>query len=407
MKILWVKAGGLVPLDLGGRIRSYHILKELARRHEVTLFTFYAEQPDDPHPSLRDLFARVECHPLRLPAPRSLAEGARYVRHLFSSQPYTMTKFCQPQVARALRRVMSEQAHDAMVCDFIFAAGVVPWEVSLPKVVFTHNVEALIWRRHFQVARNPLWKAVSWREYRAVARAERQYLERADHVLTVSEVDRDYFARFIDPSRITVVPTGVDVDYFCPGSVAERPDVLVFTGAMDWMPNEDGIVYFVEEILPQIRREVADVTLRVVGRRPSARLRALAQRDPRVQVTGWVEDVRPYVEDAAVYIVPLRIGGGTRLKIFEAMSMGKAVVSTPIGAEGLAVRHGENILLGESAEEFGRMVVTLLKDGLVRRAMGQAARRMVTENYSWARAAAQFDLVLAHLRNRTREPSAV
>ncbi len=405
MKILWVKAGGLVPLDLGGRIRSYNILKELAHKHEVTLFTFYAEQPDDPHPQLQRLFRRVVCWPLQLPTPRSFGEGIAYFRSMFSSRPYTIAKFCQPQVARGLRQHLETEKYDVVVCDFVVAAGVIPWEhLRCPKVLFTHNVEALIWRRHYQNSRNPLWKAICWREYRTMERAERWYLAQADHVLTVSEVDRNAFARIVAPEKISVIPTGVDVDYF-----RAEPDVddgshsngrrmtLVFTGAMDWMPNEEGILYFVKEILPLIRRQVPEAVLWIVGRKPSRRLEALAADDSGVRITGRVDDVRPYVRNAAVYIVPLRIGSGTRLKIFEAMAMGKAIVSTSVGAEGLPVEHGRNIVLADKPDEFASAVVTLLKDPKARREMGQNAHRMVAEKYSWAAVAAHFDQILARL----------
>jgi len=406
MKVLWVKAGGLVPLDLGGRIRSYHILKEMARKHEVTLFTFYAEHPDDAHPQLEGLFTRVVCCPLRLPAPRSLSEGISYVRCLFSTHPYTIAKFCQPQVAQRVRQLLREQKYDVVVCDFVIAAPVIPWEeLSCPTVLFTHNVEALIWKRHYQTARNPLWKIVCRREYHAMERAERFYLARADHVLTVSEVDRDFFARFIDPDKVTVIPTGVDVDYFRPDLRLEgeaQPDgswanTLVFTGAMDWMPNEDAIQYLLKDTWPRVRRQFPKTVVWVVGRSPSPRLKALGDKDPGVRVTGRVDDVRPYVRDASVYVVPLRIGSGTRLKIFEAMAMGKAIVSTSIGAEGLPVIHGQNILLADTPEDFAEAIVNLLRDPAARTQMGQQARRMVEEKYSWGSAALRVDQILVRL----------
>jgi polysaccharide biosynthesis protein PslH len=401
MKILWVKAGGLVPVDTGGKIRSYHILRELARKHEVTFFTFYAAHPDDAHPQLERLFRRVVCYPLRLPAPKSFGEGVFYARHLFSSRPYSIAKYCQPQVARELHELVQTEAYDVIVCDFIFAAGIIPWETRCPKVLFTHNVEAMIWKRHYQVARNPIWKAVCWREQLAIARAERLYLEQADHVVTVSDIDRDFFTRFIDASKMTVIPTGVDLEHFRPSPGQGKPNLLVFTGSMDWLPNEDGVFYFIEEILPRIRRDIPETTVWIVGRRPSLRLETLAAKSQGVRVTGWVEDVRPYVHDASVYIVPLRVGSGTRLKIFEAMAMGKAVVSTSIGAEGLPVQDGKNIILADKPEEFARAVVTLLKDSVARGELGRAARQLVEREYSWACVAARFDAVLRTMAGKT------
>ena len=200
-------------------------------------------------------------------------------------------------------------------------------------MLFTHNVEATIWRRHYEVATNPIWKAISRREWRKMEAAERRYLRLADRVLTVSETDRDAFATFLDADKLTVIPTGVDVDYFQPMPVEEIANSLVFTGSMDWLPNEDAIFYFVDAILPLIKQQMPSVSLEVVGRNPSRKLQALAETEKSVRLTGWVEDIRPFVARGSVCIVPLRIGGGTRLKIFEAMAMSKAVVST-IGGRG-------------------------------------------------------------------------
>lgn len=389
MKILWVKAGGLVPPDFGGRIRSYNILKELARSHEVTLFTFYGEQPYDPHAELNNVFSRVEYRPLRLPAPGSFSAAPLYARCLLSLRPFTIFKFCKPQVARDLRRLLKEERYDAIVCDFAIAGGVIPWDYPCPKVLFTHNVEAQIWRRHVQVARNPVWKAICWRECVTMSRAERAYLQLADKVLTVSHADRETFAKMIGAEKITVIPTGVDLDYFRATTGEENPNELVFTGSMDWLPNIDGVIYFVEEVLPLIRRQIPEVAFSIVGRLPTARVRELAQKTTGVRVTGRVEDVRPYMLAAAVYIVPLRVGGGTRLKIFEAMAMGKPIVSTSIGAEGLDLKNGVEILLADGAERFAETVVQLLRNPDARRKLGQAAAQKAAE-FGWPRIAEHF-----------------
>ncbi|MGH9702812.1 MAG: glycosyltransferase family 4 protein, partial [Candidatus Acidiferrales bacterium] len=345
MKILWVKAGGLLPLDTGGKIRSYHILRQLSRRHDVTFFTFYPEHPNDLHAELEQMFSQTILRPLRLPHGKSAGAVADYARGIFSRKPYQIAKYGASRMATELNTLIQREAFDLAICDFLAPAGVFPWHVECPKVFFTHNVEAQIWKRHLEVTRNPLWKVICWREYHATARAERCYLNLADHVLAVSETDKDIFTQQIDSDKITVVPTGVDIDYFRPADREEQPNILVFTGSMDWMPNEDGIFYFVEKILPRIRRTFPNVSLQVVGRRPSARLLELARTTEGLQVTGGVEDIRPHVQSGAVFVVPLRVGSGTRLKIFEAMAMGKAVVSTTIGAEGLPVHSGKNIVI--------------------------------------------------------------
>ena len=390
MKILWVKAGGLVPPDTGGKIRSYNILRQLARKDTITFFSFYAAHHGDLHPELKNLFDRVVCVPLSLPEPKSRAEMYEYGIRLFSSEPYSITKYCRPEVRRKLQALLKQETYDIILCDFMVAAGVIPWDWPTSKVIFTHNVEAAIWRRHYQVAANPLWRAISWVEWRKMEAAERRYLRLADQVLTVSEGDRDTFAHFLDPGKITVIPTGVDVDYFEPMPVEETPNSLVFTGSMDWLPNEDAMVYFVDSILPLIKQQCPAVSIEVVGRKPSRKLQALAEREKSIRLTGWVEDIRPFVARGSICIVPLRIGGGTRLKIFEAMAMSKAIVSTSVGAEGLAVRAGENILLADTPNDFANSVVSLLRDPNERKRLGTSARALVQEKYSWSKVAETF-----------------
>jgi sugar transferase (PEP-CTERM/EpsH1 system associated) len=390
MKILWVKAGGLVPPDTGGKIRSYNILRQLARQHSITFFSFYAAHNPDVHAELKHMFDRVVTMPLRIPTPKSFAEMCDYAVRLFSSEPYGITKYCRPEVRRGLRSLLEEENYDVILCDFMAVAGVIPWDCATPKVLFTHNVEATIWRRHYEVASNVIWRAISWQEWRKMEAAERRYLRLADRVLAVSETDRDAFAAFLSAEKLTVIPTGVDVEYFQPLAGEEAANSLVFTGSMDWLPNEDAILYFADAILPLIREHSPEVFLDVVGRNPSRKLQALAESEKSIRLTGWVDDIRPFVGRGSICIVPLRIGGGTRLKIFEAMAMGKAVVSTSVGAEGLAVRSGENIVLADTPNDFAQAVISLLRDPRRRQQLGAAARTLVQENYSWTIVANDF-----------------
>ncbi len=393
MKLLWVKAGGLLPPDTGGKIRSFQILKQLARKHDITLFTFYPEHPNDIHPGGAGIFSKVVCVPLPLPSYRSFAEYARYARLLFTGRAYTIEKyFCYPEIRRSFTELMRSLNFDLVVCDFIYPAPLIDWKMPQPKILFTHNVEAQVWERHYKVTSNPVWKFVCWLESRALAVAERSYVKLADYVLTVSENDRNFFAQYVAPDRISVVPTGVDTEYFQPLPDPEQPDTTVFTGSMDWMPNEDGVAYFVEKIFPLIRRDIPDLAFWAVGRRPPRRIQALASGN--IVVTGAVDDIRPYLGKAAVCVVPLRSGSGTRIKIFEAMAMGKAVVSTTLGAEGLPVRHGENIILADDPADFAGQVVGLLRDPARRQRLGRAARQLVEENYGWPSVAAYFDRIM-------------
>jgi sugar transferase (PEP-CTERM/EpsH1 system associated) len=405
VRILWVKAGGLLPLDSGGRIRSYNLVRELAKRHQVTFFGFHSRQDNAAHAELDQICERVLCFPLKLPKPKSFAEFRQYLTGIASGEPHSVRKYYRAHVARELRALLEKESYDVVVCDFVIAGSVIPWDVSCPKVLFTHNVEATIWKRHYDVASNPLWKLLSWREWRAMERSENGYLKKVDLVIAVSKADRDVFSQLIPPEKLAVIPTGVDVDFFQPRPAAEEEDTLVFTGSMDWLPNEDGMVYFIEEILPRISQQVPAIKLIVVGRKPSRRLQGLAIANPQVELTGWVEDVRPHLARGAVCIVPLRVGSGTRLKIFEAMSMGKAVVSTTIGAEGLPVESGSNVLLADSPEHFTISVVRLLRDRALRQRLGAAARNLVATKFSWSSVAAEFEAALGRfIRAPERAP---
>ena len=382
-----------MPLDSGGKIRSFHIASELARMHEVTFFTFCGKDSSEDQRTLSSTFRKVVIHPLKVRAGRGIGEALDYMASFFAALPHSISKYCRPEVASHLREIIAAEAFDVIVCDFLSPAAAIPFECGVPVVIFTHNVEATIWKRHMDVANNPIWRFVFKREYEKMRAAELHYLQRSRHVLTVSDTDTAMFARDIDRVKITTIPTGVDIRFFQPMS-GEELNSLVFTGSMDWMPNVDGIVYFVEQILPLIRKQHPQATLWVVGRKPDRTIRAMGERDSLIKVTGRVEDIRPYIAKGAVYIVPLRVGSGTRLKIFEAMAMGKAVVSTTIGAEGLPVTNGVDVVLADEPDQFANEVCRLLESASERKRIGAAARTLVEEKYSWEVVANQVESVL-------------
>jgi len=248
----------------------------------------------------------------------------------------------------------------------------------------------VIWQRMRDVERRGWRRALLALESRKMRRYEARACERARLTIAVSDADCRLLAAAAPRARVQAVPTGVDIDYFAPDGIAEIPGRLVFTGSMDWYPNEDGIAHFIEDVLPRVRRQIPAASLTVVGRNPSARLRAAAAVAD-VEITGLVDDVRPHMADAAVYVVPLRIGGGTRLKIFEALSMAKAVVSTTVGAEGLPLTPGRHFLRADEPAEFAAAVTSLLRDAARRRALGAEGRRLVEARYSWPKVVDEFE----------------
>ena len=383
MRILWVKAGKLLPVDTGGKIRSYNLLRQLARRHQLTLLTYYLGERD----------ARYEADIAQhfpgalIVAAGTSDEGAirgalHYLSRSWRLAPYAVSKFTSRRVKRIVRQCVDEQQFDVAVCDFLSASLNFPRPARIPCVLFQHNVESLLWRRQAAHERMPLHRFVYRIEAAKMRRYETTAVQRFDHVIAVSEHDRQAMTSMTPAGRITVVPTGVDIAQY--GAAGVSPgngrDVL-FLGSMDWEANVDAVEYFCHEIWPAVRADVPDARFLVVGRNPTARVRRL--ESDSVIVTGRVNSVLPYLTDAAVFAVPLRIGGGTRLKIFEAMAAGKAVVSTSVGAEGLDVRHGQDILLADSAESFAASTISLLTDAVRRRRLGEAAATLAAR-HDWS-----------------------
>jgi sugar transferase (PEP-CTERM/EpsH1 system associated) len=388
MRILWLNAGLLLPLDKGGKLRTWHLMRHLAGRHHIT-YCSYADPAQSPADldGMRQVCAELVTIPRNDAPKNSIRFYAEAAAYLLNPQPYAVAKYRSRAYEHALERLLATGRFDLIVCDFLPPLVNMPQRLPCPAVLFTHNVESEIWRRLAETQTDPVRRMLFRVQWRRMLRFERAALGRFDAVLAVSDADRETFRRLF-ASRLTppihVVPTGVDTSYFAPADPsAALPHHLVFTGSMDWSPNEDGMVYFCREIFPRIRHIEPDATLAIVGRSPTPAVQKLAEH-PGVQVSGRVDDVRPHLARATVYVVPLRIGGGTRLKIFEAMAMGKAVVSTTVGAEGLPLTPGREILIADDPERFAGAAVQLLRDQDLRHSIESAARQLVLQHYDWA-----------------------
>ena len=392
MHLLWLKTELLHPIDKGGRIRTYNMLRALKSQHRVTYLTLDNGAAD----ADADVRALEYCHELiRVPfreAPRRSPQFfLELLGNLFSPLPYAIAKYRSPQLRQELERVVRDQRIDVVVCDFLAPSQNVPDGLPCPTVLFQHNVEAAIWKRHADVRTNPLSKLYFREQWRRMVRFERAECRRFDQVVAVSATDARTMERDYGLTQVADIPTGVDTDYFRPaGRAVREPRNLVFTGSMDWLPNEDGITWFVDDILPRIHARMPDVTLTIVGRNPPPRIRQLATADTRLRVTGSVPDVRPYIEGAAVFVVPLRVGGGTRLKIYEALAMERPLVSTTIGAEGLPIEPGRHALIADGAHAFAGAIMELLEHPDRASQMGHAAAEYVRGSFGWSIVARRF-----------------
>ena len=401
MKILWLNSGLLLPLDKGGKLRTWHLMRHLALKHDITYLSFAERgQSHADRVGMREVCNALETVPRTDPAKGTLAFYADAAKHVVAPLPYAVGKYRSAEYAALVRKCLESGGFDVVVADFLPPVANLPRTLAIPSVLFTHNVEAEIWRRHAENASNPFSRALMTQQWNRMLRFERDALSRFDLVLAVSDADSQTFERLYPGALrrpIHVVQTGVDTSYFTPMPGKDRRAHLVFTGSMDWLPNEDGMLYFVRDILPRIRQAEPDVTLSIIGRAPTPAVKRLGE-EHGIEVTGRVDDVRPHVAQGDVYIVPLRIGGGTRLKIFEAMSMAKAVVSTTVGAEGLPVTSGQDLVIADEPAQFADAVVNLIRDSSARRQIESAARQLVVEKYDWAAVAQDFEDALAAVR---------
>jgi len=408
MRILFLTPQLPYPPHQGTSLRNYNLIKHLAPRHEIYLLSFL---PAGDMLASESPLHRLCREIVTVPAPtRSRLQRAASV---FTSRlPDMALRLPSPEFHAQLAALWQRVAFDVVQVEGLEMAqyGMQRGDAASSRrtrkgfrapprfrealrVFDDHNAEYVLQRSAFQsdarqVAR---WvgAAYSLLQWQKLARYEREACQRHDRVVVVSEADRAALLQLAPDLDITVVPNGVDTEYFkkadgqwsrSPFSAPQTP--LVFTGKMDFRPNVDAALWFADEILPLIRREIPDAHFWIVGQSPHSRLVPLASRSD-VTLTGRVEDIRPYIAEARVFVVPLRMGGGTRLKVLQAMAMGKAIVSTRLGCEGIAMTPGREALWADTPAEFARAAVALLRDAARRAELGAAARRLAESKYDW------------------------
>jgi glycosyltransferase involved in cell wall biosynthesis len=393
MKILWLNSGFLHPTTRGGQIRTLQMLRQLRKRHEIHYVALHDGEPEAlEHCS--EYCSRAWPVARALAGRGSLGFWAGTVRGMFTDLPVIIARRRAPVMRRLIEELLREEHFDLVVCDFLIPAVNLP--PGQPFVLFEHNVETTIWRRYAEVAKDPVQRLFFTSQADRLLKFEHSVCRRAAHVIAVSEDDASSLRELCGISNVSTIPTGVDVAYFArpPAFTAPCHGGLVFAGSMDWRPNIEGLLWFTHEVLPLIHQHLSRCTLTIAGSRPKAPIRALTANDPRVHVTGTVDDIRPYLWAGGVSIVPIRIGSGTRLKIYESLAAEIPVVSTSMGAQGLEVNSPDNIRITDTPEAFAAACLNLLCDADERARQVAAGRRLVLENYSWESVVARFEEIL-------------
>jgi sugar transferase (PEP-CTERM/EpsH1 system associated) len=365
----------------GNRSRSYYLLKMLARQHTVSLLAIDdGVTPEAPQnlESLEDFTSTIEIVPFTTKYPKRV----RQLINIFIGRSTYLSQHITEDVQSVLDNLLARAQYDAIVFECALASDYrLPPQVKL--ILDQHNIEYEVLYRTYLHETAPLRKWYNWRESLLVKQAEIRLCRRADALVMTSERELVAMKKILPDNFIAVVPNGVDIHYFNGDSAAEeREGSIIFTGSMEYYPNIEAVLFFARKCWPLIREAIPGATWQIVGKNPLPDVQKLAKL-AGVTVTGSVADVRPYFTQAAVSIVPLLVGGGTRLKILEAMAMRKPVVSTSLGCEGLAVEPDKHLLIADKPEAFAQSVIELLKTSEKRRALGVAGRALVEAEYSW------------------------
>ncbi|CAG1015049.1 polysaccharide biosynthesis protein PslH [Anaerolineales bacterium] len=387
MNVLFLSTKSPYPLINGHSLRTYHTLRDAARRHDVTLVTFIQQPEHELKPEhiehLRSFCKEVHTFPI--PVDQSRAKLALSLgRNLLSDLPFVATKYDSPEMRAKIREIIANNKIDLVHVDLLPLSVYLNEFAHLPKILVNHNVESVRLQRWAESDPSPLKRAFLRLQWRRLCRFEKEMVNCFDRCIVVSELDRDVLVDMGITIPIAVVPNGTNTEFFKPMGRSPIENSVLWLGHMDVHTNRDAVLYFWREICPLIRQRKPDATIIFVGTAPPREIADAAVGDPRVKVTGFVDDIRTHVDEARVVVVPIRIGSGTRLKILDAMGMGKAIVSTSVGCEGLAVENGKNILVADTPDSFADGVMSVLVDKDLREALERNARECAL-TYDWDR----------------------
>ena len=380
MKILFLSPTVPFPLTDGGRIRVFNLLKQIATKSDVTLLALET-QPTDVEAVTELQQLDIQVHLVRNTPTLPRVSFGTLVTALRKRQPITVARYARPAYRQKFRELIATENYDLVHYE-MFHTAQFRSDTDLPGVLSQQNVDSAIWRRLCDETTHPFYKLAYWTQQLAFQHYERVLSPKFDAVTCTSDIDAAVFQRHCPENTITIIPNGVDVAHYQPDFTSEAPAHLIYIGSMDWYPNEDAVAFFADEVLPRIQEKVPAVHFSIVGGNPSARVQKLAEREGII-VTGRVPEIKPYFAEATVFVVPLRIGSGTRLKILEALAMGKAIVSTSVGAEGLDLKDGEEIFIADEPIVFADAVIRLLTDTTLRRRTGENGRARVERDYDW------------------------
>ncbi len=374
------------PPNSGKRLRTLNLVTRLARRHRIT---YLAHRNQDPIEAIEaETYLRnhgievIVVDPLDLPK-SGLKFHGRLAANLCSPLPYSVQSHKSAALQRAVRRLSETGNVDLWHVEWTPYAENIRKIVRKPWVVMAHNIESQIWQRYHETESNPVKRSFIAHQLKKFRRFERAVFTQASRTIVVSESDADLALRWFSIKRPEVVSNGVDIEYFRPTRVEHNSDTVLFLGSLDWRPNQDAVRWLLDDIFPQLVSQRPGILLSIVGRNPPRWLSDAVHRRPGVKLHADVPDVRPYLAATSAMVVPLRIGGGTRLKILEAAAAGVPVVSTAVGAEGLSMLPGDHYLQADSTGTLAAALVRILQNPNSSYQMACSARHHAEMHYAW------------------------
>ncbi len=389
MKILWLSHNIPYPPKTGVLQRNYNLLREASKHGEVHLVAAFKEDvlpiDFDLNEARHELGKFCKCIEIvRLPIESSKTLlYSTALMSLFTKDPMSVNWIKSKSMRKAIRNICHDENFDLVHFDTISLSVYKDDVGETVKIMNHHNIESHLIERRIEYEENPLKRLYYSIEAKKLARYEADLCPQFDLNFTVSELDSQRLIECAPGSKADVIANGVDISYFQPSGREIKPANLIMASGMNWFPNRDAVLFMAESIWPLITNSNPNVSWTIVGASPPEQILELEQQDPRVKVTGFVDDVRPYLEEAEVYLCPMRDGGGTRLKILDALSMGKAIVATTMAIEGINVTHNKNVLLADTPEDFAKQVARVINDHSLREELSQAAREYVIKHFSW------------------------
>ncbi|MEM7130724.1 MAG: glycosyltransferase [Chloroflexota bacterium] len=382
MKILYIAPDLPYPLANGGKIRTFSLLRNVAREHEVT-FIAYDKQPDDPTRIgiFQEFCKSATAIPLQKQQTRDEKRKVQ-MKSILSSKPYQYYASHSSCMQKEIDKALAQEQFDLIHVEFS-QLGYHKFPDGIPTFLDQHNVEYDLLHRIYLNEALSLRKLYCYLEWKKFKRDELHICQKFSHCAVTSERDKRLLQEDLPQLPCHVIPNGVDSTYFRVDDVEDaEPNTILFTGTIDYYPNTDGLKYFLESIFPLIQQQIPDIHFIIAGRNPPPAIQQY-ENQPGITITGFVDDMRTYYRKAQVVVVPLRMGGGTRLKILEAMSMQKPIVSTTVGAEGIDVQSGQNIVLADEPNEFAQAAVELLHNAEKRAGLASAGNQLATTRYDW------------------------